>query len=57
MRKFKRLTIIISIIRAFSKYKSMLTDKRQNLKFENLKRMFILLCNSEHEIDSDAKLD
>ena len=31
----------------------MLTDKRQNLKFENLKRIFILLCNSEHEIDSD----
>ena len=35
----------------------MLTDKRQNLKFENLKRIFILFCNSEHEIDSDTDLD
>ena len=35
----------------------MLTDKRQNLKFENIKRIIILLCNSEHEIDSDTDLD
>ena len=33
------------------------TDKRQNLKFENLNRMFILLCNFEHESDSDTELD
>ena len=37
--------------------KSLSTAKRQNLKFENLKRMFILLCNSEQEIDSDTDLD
>ena len=35
----------------------MLTDKRQNLKFENLKHIFLLLCNSEHEIDSDTDHD
>ena len=35
----------------------MLTDKRQNFKFENFKRIFILLCNSEHEIDSETELD
>ena len=35
----------------------LLISKFKPLKFENLKRMFILHCNSEHEIDSDTDLD
>ena len=41
----------------FSKYNPMLTDSRHNLKFKNLKRMFILLCNSKHEFVTDIELD